>query len=128
MRISDWSSDVCSSDLEAFATENARKIRGLEAPKACIEAVKAATELPIDQGQQKERALFAKLVAGAQSEALRHVFFAERAAAKIDGPPTHIAFGPTGQAWLIGEGTLCAGIPRTFLSPALPAPPRAWAQ
>src|SRR3546814_4894023 len=84
MRISDWSSDVCSSDLEAFATENARKIRGLEAPKACIEAVKAATELPIDQGQQKERALFAKLVAGAQSEALRHVFFAERAAAKID--------------------------------------------
>src|SRR3546814_12220497 len=100
MRISDWSSDVCSSDLrrtgdnsvsvdsavfEAFATENARKIRGLEAPKACIAAVKAATELPIDQGQQTEREMYATLVAGAQSEALRKVFFAERAAAKIAG-------------------------------------------
>src|SRR3546814_11791346 len=129
MRISDWSSDVCSSDLnsvsvdsavfEAFATENARKIRGLEAPKACIEAVKAATELPIDQGQQQERALFAKLVAGAQSEALRHVFFAERAAAQIDGLPKAIALGSLGKVGVIGAGTLGGGISITYLAPGV---------
>src|SRR3546814_12958849 len=96
-RTGDNSVSVDSAVFEAFATENARKIRGLEAPKACIEAVKAATELPIDQGQPKESALFAKLVAGAQSEALRHVFLAERAPAKIAGLPPDIPLRPTGE-------------------------------
>src|SRR3546814_18585513 len=40
-RTGDNSVSVDSAVFEAFATENARKIRGLEAPKACIEAVKA---------------------------------------------------------------------------------------
>src|SRR3546814_11417437 len=83
MRISDWSSDVCSSDL-------------------------------------KERALFAKLVAGAQSEALRHVFFAERAAAKIDGLPKDIALRPIGKVGVIGAGTMGGGISMNFLSPGIP--------
>src|SRR3546814_7782888 len=66
--------------VERFAAENVRKINDLDAPKACIAAIKASVDLPFDEGQALERELFAELVAGAQSTALRHAFFAERAA------------------------------------------------
>jgi 3-hydroxyacyl-CoA dehydrogenase len=106
--------------FEAFATENARKIKGLDAPQACIEAVKAATELPIDQGQEKERALFLQLVSGEQSKALRHVFFAERAAAKIEGLPKDIPLRPIRKVGVIGAGTMGGGISMNFLSAGIP--------
>ncbi|WP_454886698.1 3-hydroxyacyl-CoA dehydrogenase NAD-binding domain-containing protein [Sphingomonas oryzagri] len=106
--------------FETFATDNARKIKGLDAPTACIEAVKAATELPLDQGQEKERALFLQLVTGDQSKALRHVFFAERAAAKIDGLPRDIQLRPITKVGVIGAGTMGGGISMNFLSAGIP--------
>ena len=106
--------------FERFSAENARKIGGLEAPKACIEAVKAATELSLVEGQRLERVLFAKLVAGDQSKALRHVFFAERAAAKIDGLPGDIQLRPIRRVGVIGAGTMGGGISMNFLSAGVP--------
>jgi len=103
-----------------FAADNARRIAGLDAPKACIEAVKAATEVPLDQGQEKERALFLQLVTGDQSKALRHVFFAERAAAKIDGLPKDVALRPIKKIGVIGAGTMGGGISMNFLSAGIP--------
>ena len=106
--------------FETFAADNARRIKGLDAPQACIEAVRFATELPLDQGQRKEQALFAELVAGAQSESLRHVFFAERAAGKIDGLPRDIALRPVATVGVIGAGTMGGGISMNFLSAGIP--------
>jgi 3-hydroxyacyl-CoA dehydrogenase len=106
--------------FEQFATDNARKIKGLDAPKACIEAVQAATELPLAEGQEKERALFLQLVSGEQSLALRHVFFAERAAAKIDGLPKDIQLRPIRKVGVIGAGTMGGGISMNFLSAGIP--------
>ncbi|WP_150292844.1 3-hydroxyacyl-CoA dehydrogenase NAD-binding domain-containing protein [Sphingobium estronivorans] len=106
--------------FERFAVENARKIRGLDAPQACMEAIKAATELPLDKGQEKERALFASLVAGDQSRALRHAFFAERAAAKIDGLPKDLPLRPIARVGVIGAGTMGGGISMNFLSAGIP--------
>ncbi|HXM31507.1 MAG TPA: enoyl-CoA hydratase-related protein, partial [Xanthobacteraceae bacterium] len=60
-----------------------KKSRGLEAPLAAIEAVRAAITLPVDEGLKRERELFVKLVGGEQSKAQRYIFFAEREAAKI---------------------------------------------
>ena len=71
--------------FEKVATDVMRKSKALEAPQACIEAVRAATELPFTAGLEREQALFQQFVASNESKALRHVFFAERAAAKIDG-------------------------------------------
>ncbi len=105
-----------SEVFERFAKEHSRKLKDQWAPKACIEAVKAATELPIDAGQKKERALFQQLVVGKQAEALRHVFFAERAAAKIDGLPKDIQFRPIARVGVIGAGTMGGGISMNFLS------------
>ncbi len=106
--------------FERFAAGNARKIKDLEAPIACIEAVRASTILPLDQGQEKERALFARLLAGDQSKALRHVFFAERAAAKIEGIPRDTRPRPIARVGVIGAGTMGGGIAMNFLSAGIP--------
>src|SRR6201987_5951596 len=65
------------------AEELTRRMRRREAPAACVEAVRNAIVLPFEEGLKREGELFRKLVAGDQSKAQRHIFFAEREAAKI---------------------------------------------
>ena len=115
--------DKLSTDREAFdafAKANARRFRGLEAPQACIEAVKAATETSLDEGLKTERALFTRLMTGDQSAALRHLFFAERAAAKIDDVPKDTPRIPVKTVGVIGAGTMGGGITMNFLSAGIP--------
>src|SRR5262244_1936899 len=69
------------------AEELTRRLRGREAPAACVEAVRNAIVLPFEEGLKREGELFRKLVAGDQSKAQRHIFFAEREAAKIPDVP-----------------------------------------
>jgi len=115
--------DKLSTDrdaFDAFAKANARRFRGLEAPQACIEAVKAATETSLEEGLKTERALFAQLMTGDQSAALRHLFFAERAAAKIDDVPKDTPRIPVTKVGVIGGGTMGGGITMNFLSAGIP--------
>ena len=106
--------------FDRFAQENARKLRGADAPQACVAAVKAATELPLKEGLETERTLFEQLMAGAQSAGLRHIFFAERAAAKIADLPKGTQARPVGRVGVIGAGTMGGGISMNFLSAGLP--------
>ena len=106
--------------FDRFTATHARRIAILDAPKACIEAVRAATELPLDLGLRKERALFVELVGGDQSRALRHVFFAERAAARIDGLSGDPEPRPITRVGVIGAGTMGGGIAMNFLSADIP--------
>jgi 3-hydroxyacyl-CoA dehydrogenase len=107
------------SVYDAFARKHARKFRGLDAPPAIIASIKAATELPFEEGARRERDIFLKLRAGPQNEALRHVFFAEREAAKVPGldgvKPREIA-----SVGVIGSGTMGSGIAIALLSAGLP--------
>src|SRR3546814_15950384 len=106
--------------FERFAEENKRKIGMLEAPRSCIEAVRAATQLPIEQGLKRERELFDALMAGDQSRALRHAFFAERAAAKVDDMPENTKPRPINRVGILGAGTMGGGIAMNFLSAGIP--------
>lgn len=108
------------SVFSTFMEKNGRRLRGFEAPAACIEAVKAAVELPFAEGIKKERELFTKLVTGNQSAALRHVFFAERQAAKIDDIPKDTPLIPIKKVGVIGAGTMGGGISMNFLSAGIP--------
>src|SRR3546814_7986679 len=63
-----------------------------------------------------ERKLFAELVAGAQSTALRHAFFAERAAGKVLGLAKETPRRPITKIGVIGAGTMGGGISMNFLS------------
>lgn len=102
-----------------FLKKHARKFRGLDAPPAIIESVRAASELPFDDGAKREREIFLKLREGPQNEALRYAFFAEREAAKFpdaDGvrPRSVDSVG------VIGSGTMGAGIAIAFLTAGMP--------
>lgn len=110
--------DADASLLERFAAMPA--IAGLEAPQACIEAVRAATRLSLAEGLERERALFAGLKDGEQSRAMRHIFFAERVAAKVDGLPKGVATRPIGQVGVIGTGEAAGGIAADVLSAGIP--------
>ena len=63
---------------------------------------------------QLERDRFAELMAGEQSVALRHIFFAERQAAKVDGLPKETPLRPIEQVGVIGGGTMGGGIAMSF--------------
>ncbi len=106
--------------FERFAKENARKIKGLDAPAACIEAIKAATELPLRAGLTLEQRLFETLMRGEQSQGLRHIFFAERAAAKVTDLPKGTALRAIARVGVIGAGTMGGGISMNFLSAGIP--------
>ena len=98
----------------------AKKGRGLMAPLKAIEAVEAATRLPFDEGCQKEAEIFQECLFSDQSKALIHVFFGERAVAKIPGlfketPPAQIR-----QAAVVGAGTMGSGIAMTFANAGIP--------
>ncbi len=106
--------------FDRFRREQARRLRGFEAPEACIQAVKAAVDKSFEEGMALERDLFVKLLTGDQSKALRHVFFAERAASKIDGLPKDTDVLPVRRVGVIGAGTMGGGIAMNFLNAGYP--------
>lgn len=106
--------------FETFAEANKRKIAGLDAPEACIECIRTATTTSLEEGQVTERALFRKLVEGAQSQAMRHAFFAERQAAKVDDLGKDVPLRPVNKVGIIGAGTMGGGISMNFLSAGIP--------
>jgi 3-hydroxyacyl-CoA dehydrogenase len=90
------------------------------APLKCIEAVAAAVTMPFDDGLKFERELFTQLVQTPESRALRHAFFAERAAAKIPDVPENTLARKIASVAVIGAGTMGGGIAMNFLSAGFP--------
>ncbi len=106
--------------FEAARKANARRYRGFEAWEKAIESVRNAVELPFDEGVKKEREMFMALLGSTQSKAQRHVFFAERAAAKIADIGPDIATKPIRSVGVIGAGTMGGGIAMNFLNAGIP--------
>jgi 3-hydroxyacyl-CoA dehydrogenase len=85
-----------------------KKARGQVSPGDAARAVLMAAEVPLAEGLERERAIVSRLVGSPQAAALRHVFFAEREAAKVPGldgvsPRTITTVGVAG-AGLMGSG------------------------
>ena len=97
-----------------------RRLRGREAPAACVEAVRNAIVLPFAAGLKRESELFRELVAGDQSRAQRHVFFAEREAAKVPDMPDATRPRPIALGAVIGAGTMGGGIAMCFANAGIP--------
>jgi len=106
--------------FEMIRKANARKFRGFEAWEKAIESVRNAVDLPFDEGMAKEREMFMALLGSTQSKAQRHVFFAERAAAKIADIGPDVATKPIARVGVIGAGTMGGGIAMNFLSAGIP--------
>jgi 3-hydroxyacyl-CoA dehydrogenase len=108
--------EIFAEARKAFA----RSKRGFEAPQACIDAVEAAVNLPIEEGLKKERELFAKLMMGTQSAAQRYVFFAEREVAKIPDVPPQTPQIPINKVGIVGAGTMGGGIAMNCANVGIP--------
>ena len=106
--------------FDELVAANTRRSRGLHAPAAAVDVLRGALELPIEQGLQREREAFVKLVNGEQSLAQRHVFFAEREAAKVPGLPKEVKPRDIRKAAVIGAGTMGGGIAMCFANAGIP--------
>ena len=108
-------------EIFAAAREaHARRYRGFEAWEAALQSVRNAVEMPFEEGLRAERDLFATLVAGTQSKAQRHVFFAERQVAKVPDIGLDEPTLPVKSVGVIGAGTMGGGIAMNFLNAGLP--------
>nr|WP_217344444.1 3-hydroxyacyl-CoA dehydrogenase NAD-binding domain-containing protein [Noviherbaspirillum sp. L7-7A]MBV0878595.1 enoyl-CoA hydratase/isomerase family protein [Noviherbaspirillum sp. L7-7A] len=90
------------------------------APLKCVEAVAAAVTQKFDEGLKTERELFVELVQTNESKALRHAFFAERAASKIPDVPEDTPRREIKSAAVIGAGTMGGGIAMNFANAGIP--------
>jgi 3-hydroxyacyl-CoA dehydrogenase len=111
---------VATALFSAARAEVAKQARGLPAPLKCVDAVEAAVAQPLDEGLAFERGLFIELVQSPESKALRHAFFAERAAAKIPDVSEDTSTRPIRTAALIGFGTMGGGIAMSFANAGIP--------
>jgi 3-hydroxyacyl-CoA dehydrogenase len=86
-----------------------KSAKGADAPLRALDCLRRACEAPFDEALAFERQTFLELRASPQAAALRHVFFAERAAPR----PAHlkgISPLPLKTVGVIGGGTMGAGI------------------
>ncbi len=98
----------------------AKEARGLTAPLKCVDAVEAAVQRRFEDGMQFERQIFVELVTSTESRALRHAFFAERAAAKIPDLPEDTRTRPIRTVAVLGFGTMGGGIAMSFANAGIP--------
>ena len=94
--------------------------KGFPAPLKCVDAVANAVSKPFDEGMHLEREAFMALMITPESRALRHVFAAERAAAKLPDVPADTKLRDIAKVGVIGAGTMGGGITMNFLSAGFP--------
>ena len=122
-RVRDLTDKIGASTPEDFAAARAsaaKTRKGQEAPAAIIRCVEAAARGDFDAGLTVERAEFQTLLNGPQSAALRHIFMAERQAAKIADLPADAKPLPVAKVAVIGAGTMGGGIAMNFLNVGIP--------
>ncbi len=97
----------------------ARESRGLTAPLKCVDAVQAAVTLPFAEGMAAELAIFSERETSTESKALRHAFFAERAALRVADLPDDVVARPLKSIAVLGFGTMGRGIAMSIANAGL---------
>ena len=106
--------------FDATRAAVAKKTRGLPAPQRIIDCVEAAATRPYAEAVEIERKLFMDLMMSPESAGLRHVFFAERQASKIDDIPRDTPLRELKSAGIVGAGTMGGGIAMNFVMAGIP--------
>lgn len=113
-----------NEDPEAFITK-ARAVaekrwRGYPAPLRIVECIDAAINKPFKEGMKIERKNIEALIPTDESKSLRHLFFAERQANKVDGISKEVPIARIQSVSVIGAGTMGTGIAMNFLNVGIP--------
>src|SRR5690606_11435478 len=99
-----------------YHSVHAHRWRGQLAPALALQAIEAACDLPLEQGLACEQALFKRAESSPQSAALRHQFFAQRAATRVADVDSDTVQRPIERVAVIGAGTMGAGIAMSLAS------------
>jgi 3-hydroxyacyl-CoA dehydrogenase len=122
-RLSELRIDPASLPVGFFDTARkrlAKERRNLLAPQRIVDALEAAATLDFGAGLQREHELFLQCLHSSQAQALQHVFFAERKAAKLPSVPATARARDIEQVAVIGAGTMGGGIAMSFANAGIP--------
>lgn len=108
------------SAFDALAQKLTARAKGQLAPAANVDSVRRSFTMDIDAALEADAMANRELMAGPQSRALRHLFFAEREAAKIPGLSPDAKARPVHKAAIIGAGTMGGGIAMCFAAAGIP--------
>ena len=98
----------------------AKTARGARAPFAAVDAIEACLTMDFAAGSEREIELFAECVLSTESQAMRHLFFAEREVAKIPDVPKDTPTREIRKAAIIGAGTMGGGIAMAYANAGIP--------
>lgn len=122
--------DMTDKLIEARGNENllseakalaAKTRKGQFAPGQIIKCVEAAIESDdFEEGRKKEADFFVECLVHPQREAMIHIFFGERTAAKITDVPKDTETLEIKSAGIVGSGTMGGGIAMNFANAGIP--------
>ena len=95
--------------IDKAASDALRKARGQHAPAEAVRLVRLAATVSLSEGLAEERRTFIALRDSEEAAALRHVFFAERAAGKVEGLEA-VASRTIETIGIVGTGLMGSGI------------------
>ena len=107
--------------FEEYRTSLKRRARGQTAPGRIVAAIEAAATMSFDDGLAIERQAFLDCMDSPESAGMRHAFFAEREASKVDDLTHDIVKRPVATVGIIGGGTMGGGIAMSFANAGIPA-------
>ena len=106
--------------FDALAAKLTARAKGQAAPAACVASIRRSFTMDFDAAMAVDGTANRELMAGSQSRALRHLFFAEREAAKIPGLAGSARARDVASAAIIGAGTMGGGIAMCFAGAGIP--------
>jgi 3-hydroxyacyl-CoA dehydrogenase len=105
--------------FDELAAPYLKRSRGQHAPAKAIEALRWTLDVPVAEALIRERDTFHALKNGEQSKAQRHIFFAEREAARV-ADLKDVKARDIRKAAVIGGGTMGGGIAMCFANAGIP--------
>lgn len=111
-------SGIDAAWFDAQRSRLAKATRGRTAPQRIVDSVEIGLHASATDAARRTREMFLELVASTESRALRHLFFAEREAAKLPADCRDAERRPVHRVAVIGGGTMGAGIAVNFADSA----------
>ena len=112
--------DYEASIFDEYRAAVEKRARGQIAPAHIVSAVEAAATSTFEEGMAVERDLFTECLESSQSAGMRHIFFAERQASKIEGLAKDTPRRAVESVGIIGGGTMGGGIAMSFANAGIP--------
>ncbi len=113
-------SSFTKEEFETYRQQLNKRKRGQQAPQKIVSCVEAALNKPFDEGLRYERSCFIECTQSEQSNALRHLFFAERQAPKVPHLDRSVGSRTVKKVGIVGAGTMGAGIAMSFANAGIP--------